>query len=660
MPSDTNSNPISIRWRRPNGYKQVLLIAFPLILSTGSWSIQQFVDRMFLSWYSAESLAAAMPAGILSFTVICFFLGTSSYVSTFIAQYIGAGRPHRVGPAMWQGIYYSLIGGVIVTCTIFLGDPLFNLVGHDPEVKKLEILYWKYMMAGGFFPIGLAAVSSFFSGRGQTYPVMWASITATCLNIFLNYLLIFGNMGFPEMGIAGAGLSTIISQFFNFILLLTMAFSGENNRRYHTISGWRFETVLFRRLIKFGLPIGVQFFLDIAAFSAFVLIIGRLGAAELAATNIAFNVSMLAFMPMIGMGIAVSVLVGQALGSDKPDMADRATFSALQMSLIYMGTITIFYLVLPGMFIYPFAANADPSEFQEIQVHAMTAMKFVAAWSIFDSAGIVISAALKGAGDTKFIMMSIVGLSLGILILPTYITLEVFDFGLNGTRPTHPQLLDWLAAELVDHDWSMKHLHRIIVTSAAYRMSSSVAGGAANAAIDPDNRYWWRRQPIRIESQVVRDSLLALAGTLDSTLGGPPVLPADQATSTRRSLYFFHSNNSRNRFLRMFDEAMVKDCYRREQSVVPQQALALTNSRLVLDAAPKIAQQLSDGTTDDDTAFIRRAFAVLLGMTDIESEITASQQALDEWRKLPDSSPENVRTNFVWALINHNDFVTVR
>ena len=110
----------------------------------------------------------------------------------------------------------------------------------------------------------------------------------------------------------------------------------------------------------------------------------------------------------------------------------------------------------------------------------------------------------------------------------------------------------------------------------------------------------------------------------------------------------------------MFDEAMVKDCYRREQSVVPHQALALTNSRLVLDAAPKIAQQLSDGTTDDDTAFIRRAFAVLLGMTDIESEITASQQALDEWRKLPDSSPENVRTNFVWALINHNDFVTVR
>ena len=137
-------------------------------------------------------------------------------------------------------------------------------------------------------------------------------------------------------------------------------------------------------------------------------------------------------MPMIGMGIAVSVLVGQALGSDNPDMADRATFSAMQMSLFYMGTIAIFYLVLPGIFIYPFAANADPSQFQEIRIHAMTAMKFVAAWSIFDSVGIIISSTLKGAGDTKFIMISIVGLSLGILVLPTYMTIEVFDFGLKS------------------------------------------------------------------------------------------------------------------------------------------------------------------------------------------------------------------------------------
>ena len=432
MPIDGIFSSLKVRWNRENGYKQVLLIAFPLILSTGSWSIQQFVDRMFLSWYSTDALAAAMPAGILSFTIVSFFLGTSGYASTFVAQYFGAGRPERIGPAMWQGIYYSLIGGILVSLTFFLAEPIFDIIGHDPSVRQLEAEYWKYLAIGGFFPIGLAAVSSFFTGRGRTYPVMWASFAATFVNIVFNYLLIFGNFGFPEMGIAGAGLSTVLSQLFNFLLLLFMAFSRSNNVRFKTISGWRFDRTLFGRLVKYGLPNGVQFFLDIAAFSAFILIVGRLGSAELAATNIAMNVSMLSFMPMIGMGITVSILVGQSLGGNNPDMADRATFAAVQMASVYMVTIATLYLVVPAMFIYPFAANADPAEFSEIRVHAMTAMKFVAMWSIFDSIGIMVSSALKGAGDTKFIMYAIVGLSFTLLILPTYLAVEVFGLGLKA------------------------------------------------------------------------------------------------------------------------------------------------------------------------------------------------------------------------------------
>ena len=235
----------------------------------------------------------------------------------------------------------------------------------------------------------------------------------------------------------------------------------------------------------------------------------------------------------------------------------------------------------------------------------------------------------------------------------------VFDFGRNGTPPTHPQLLDWLAVELMENGWSMRHLHRVIVTSNAYRMSSSVAGREATAAKDPDNQYWWRRVPIRLESQAVRDSILALAGTLDSKMGGPPVLPAQQAASTRRGLYFFHSNNDRNLFLTTFDEALVKECYRREQSIVPQQALALTNSKLVLDASEQIAKRLSEAAAED-TDFIREAFAVVLGIKASDAEITTSKKALAVWQKLPKSSAESARSNFVWALINHNDFVTIR
>ena len=238
---------------------------------------------------------------------------------------------------------------------------------------------------------------------------------------------------------------------------------------------------------------------------------------------------------------------------------------------------------------------------------------------------------------------------------------SVFDFGRKSDPPSHPELLDWLASELMDNNWSMKHLHRVIVTSAAYRMSSSSIDGQYNRKKDPENRYWWRRMPIRLESQVVRDTILFLSGALDRSMGGPPVLPEQQASSVRRSLYFFHSDNYRNLFLATFDEASVKECYRREQSIVPQQALALTNSRLIQDATKKIAHSISQTlVVNEDKGFIQKAFAWILGIEVSESEQKAALHALEEWGNLPDRFSENAREQFIWALINHNDFVTVR
>ncbi len=139
---------------------------------------------------------------------------------------------------------------------------------------------------------------------------------------------------------------------------------------------------------------------------------------------------------------------------------------------------------------------------------------------------------------------------------------------------------------------------------------------------DPDNHWLWRRPAIRIESQVVRDGILALAGTFDTSLGGPPIMPGEQAASRRRSLYFFHSNNERNLFLTTFDEAAVKECYRREQSIEPQQALALTNSQLVLDASKSIAEslarQLPPDRATDDGQFVDSAFRVILGIVPVK------------------------------------------
>jgi hypothetical protein len=237
----------------------------------------------------------------------------------------------------------------------------------------------------------------------------------------------------------------------------------------------------------------------------------------------------------------------------------------------------------------------------------------------------------------------------------------VFDFGRKGTPPANPELLDWLASEFMDSGWSMKHLHRLIVASATYRMSSSLAGNEANAGRDPDNTYLWRRNPIRLEAEVVRDSLLSLAGVLDPTMWGPPVPPAQQNDSRRRSLYFFHSNNERNLFLTTFDAAGVRECYRRDQSIVPQQALALTNSKLALDSAGLIARRLSEETGTDDQAFVRRAMMEMLGIEVSAAEISTCLRALQKWRQQePDGKLEAARKHLVWALVNHNDFVTLR
>jgi hypothetical protein len=240
----------------------------------------------------------------------------------------------------------------------------------------------------------------------------------------------------------------------------------------------------------------------------------------------------------------------------------------------------------------------------------------------------------------------------------------VFDFGRNGAAPTHPELLDWLAAELVDSGWSMRHLHRLIVTSAAYRRSSSLGGADAALAADPDNRLLWRRPPQRLEAQVIRDCLLATAGLLDASLGGPSIPPGEQAASRRRGLYFWHSDISRNAFLTTFDDAGVKECYRREQSIVPQQALALANGPLIHETAAAVADSITSTAEPAQAAsepFVTAAFERVLLRPPSPEELVHCQQAVDAWQAAePGVTADTLRARIVWALFNHNDFVTLR
>ena len=418
------------RWDSKGGYREVLVIAIPLILSTATWSIQHFVDRMFLTWYSPETIAAAMPAGMLNFTIISIFMGTAGYVSTFVAQYYGAGRYHRIGPALWQGVYISLFGGLVLLGVIPLAEPAFRLIGHSPEIQKHEVIYFQVLCLGGGAYIGSYALSGFFSGRGKTWPVMWVNAATTAVNLILDYALIFGKWGFPELGIIGAAIATVAAGVFSLLVFFGLLFSTGNDGLYHTRKGWRLEKDLLVRLLRFGFPSGVQFFLEISAFTAFVLVVGRLGTASLAATNIAFNINTLAFMPMIGCGIAISVLVGQYLGSDKSDIAQVAVYSGFHLTFVYMASIAAAYVLLPDLFVAPFAHQADPERFAEIYGYSVVLLRFVAIYCLFDTMNIIFCSAIKGAGDTRYVMVMTTILSIFILFIPVYLTVEIMKSGL--------------------------------------------------------------------------------------------------------------------------------------------------------------------------------------------------------------------------------------
>ena len=421
------------RWKSEGGYREFLVIAVPLILSTGAWSVQHFVDRMFLSWYSAEAIAAALPAGILNFCIMSLFIGTASYVSTFVAQYHGAERHHRIGPVLWQAIYVSAFGGIVLICMIPFAQPIFSLVDHDPLTQRYEIEYFRILCLGAGPAIAATALSGFFSGKGQTWPIMWVNALATAVNLIMDYALIFGKWGLPEMGIRGAAIATVFSGIFSFLAYLALISTADHNRTYWTLKGWKPEKELLLRLLRFGFPSGVQFFLDMAGITLFILLVGRLGTVSLAATNIALNISTLAFMPMIGSGIAISVLVGQYLGKNKPDVAQKSVYSGFHMAFMYMTTIAAAYVLIPDVFVIPFAAKADPERFAEIYRITVILLRFVALYSIFDTMNLIFSSAIKGAGDTRYVMFMLVITTSLVLVVPTYLCVVVLGYGLMAS-----------------------------------------------------------------------------------------------------------------------------------------------------------------------------------------------------------------------------------
>ena len=229
------------------------------------------------------------------------------------------------------------------------------------------------------------------------------------------------------MGIEGAAWATNLAGVFGAVAFIGLVTQRPYRRRYATLSGWRYDPDLFRRLLVFGGPNGVNFMLDVLAFTMVVLIIGRLGTLELTATNLAFNINSLAFMPLLGCGIAMSTMVGQQLGRERPDAAEYVTWSGVHIGLAYALIMMVGYGFFPTLFLKPYELGSNTTEFLAAREIAIVLLRFLAIYMLFDAMYILFTAALKGAGDTRYVMLASIVMSWVFMVVPAWIAIAFFD-----------------------------------------------------------------------------------------------------------------------------------------------------------------------------------------------------------------------------------------
>ncbi len=424
-------NHLHNRWNRSNGYRHVLAISLPLVASMGTLTLMQFTDRIFLAKHSVEAITAALPAGVLSFTLISFFMGVAGYTNSFVAQYTGARVMDRVGAAIWQGIYFSLFAACCLALFCLVSPNLFNLIGHSPDVRPLEIAYFNILTLGAGLVVLSSVLSCFYTGRGLTWTVMWVHFAGAALNIPLDYCLINGVGPFPALGIVGAGIATVSASALIDLIFILLIFSRYNRKTFGTWKNRIFDWDLFGRLMRYGLPSGAQFFLEIFGFAFFIQMLGRLGNLELAATNIVLSIESIAFLPVFGFHIGTMTLVGQAIGNEQPEDAVCATTSSLHIAMAYMSFMMVIFVFFPEPLLNLFRNDhIDPALTHQIMDLGIVLLRFVAVFCLFDAMNLVFSGALKGAGDTKFILWTTAALSCGVMIVPVYLAVEVFKAGI--------------------------------------------------------------------------------------------------------------------------------------------------------------------------------------------------------------------------------------
>ena len=395
-------------------YRDVLKLVLPLALGMANNALMQFTDRVFLARESAASLEAILPASMLAFTFMCFFHSIAAYSGTFVAQYHGAGNLRRAAASCRAGLLLSLAAGVVLALLIPLGRVVCDWCGHPPDVLAREKTYYTIVMSGGFFLCAAMAVQSFFTGIGRTRLVFWVNALGNAVNILLDYVLIFGCGPIPASGIAGAAAATVVAQVLQFAVLTAFAWPHLFGRRSPDAASPASGERLVWRILRFGAPAGIYSVLNILSFAVFVFLTGRVGDMALAVSNATLTVNYLIYAPIEGFAVGASTLVGQRQGAGDSAGAALACRRTLILAEIYIIVAALAALAFHGPILDMFVADTTTFDHAAFRSLGFTLFLLMMAWQCFDCADVVLSGALKGAGDTHFVMFWMLLCSFGL------------------------------------------------------------------------------------------------------------------------------------------------------------------------------------------------------------------------------------------------------
>lgn len=417
-------------YKKPGGINELLILALPMIISTAADGVMTFTDRLFMAKVGSEQMNAVMGGGVGLQVLMFFFIGLIGYSTALVAQYFGASEKKNASKAAFQAILISFLAWPLILLLKPFGIQFFEFLKVPESQLAYQVKYFNLLAYGALFSILRHSLSCYFSGIGKTRIVMRATIVAMLINVILDYILIFGRFGIRPMGIEGAAIASITGSFGGMLMLIWAYFKKSNRLEFEVMNSFRFDWNIMKRLLYYGYPAGVELFLNFLAFFIMISLFHARGDVAATASTIMFNWDLVSFIPLLGMEIAVTSLVGRYMGAGRPQVAHRAALSGIKIGLFYSIVILALFVFLPHWLANIFRPDQNPEVFNQAIPTAVNMIRIASLYVLAESIMVALVGALRGAGDTHFTMIASVA-SHWIIVPILYLSLNVFNFSIE-------------------------------------------------------------------------------------------------------------------------------------------------------------------------------------------------------------------------------------